>query len=158
MVLRRLVRIGVPVTWNGFAGKYCPHSAKPKRTVSASFALIRFAFPGIAFDSWINVGVFSKRPARIGAVEVNPPIPSTADGRQDRNRFKQVKKPPTNFAAKGKICGDQIRGIPIDAIFLISKSVRSRTAIASICFSEIKSNTSWPRARRSSATANPGNR
>src|SRR5260221_13175202 len=106
----------------------------------------------------MNVGVLSKRPARIGAVEVNPPIPKMADGRQDRNRFQQVRKPLMNFTAKGKICGDQIDGIPTDAIFLISKSVRSLTAIASICFSEISSNTSRPLPRKSSAIANPGNR
>ena len=41
-------------------------------------ALSLFALPGIALDSCTNVGIFLDRPARIGAVEVKPPMPRTA--------------------------------------------------------------------------------
>ena len=75
--------------------------------------------------------------------------------RERRRSYRVPVQAPVQLRVPG---GDQIEGIPTDAIFLISKSVRSLTAIASICFSEISSNTSWPRPRRSSAIANPGNR
>src|SRR5262249_52211390 len=80
----KLLRIGVPVTSRVDLGKYRLHSANPIRTLLDSFAFKRFALPGIAFDSWINAGRPAKRPARIGAVEVNPPIPRTARGPKDR--------------------------------------------------------------------------
>ena len=73
-------RIGVPVTSHLPSGKKRAHSAKPSSTRVVSRPFNRFALPGIALDSWTNVGIFLDRPARIGAVEVNPPMPSTASG------------------------------------------------------------------------------
>ena len=78
---RRLARIGVPVTWQRVAArKYFAHSENPRSTVRAMRALRRLALPGMAFDSWTKVGSPSRRPAKMGAVEVNPPMPSTASG------------------------------------------------------------------------------
>ncbi len=90
-----------------FLGEVLPAFSKTQENGICEFCVNPVRLPGIAFDSWMNVGVLSKQAARIGAVEVNPPMPSTADGFQDRNRFQQVISRSTNFAAKGKTCGDR---------------------------------------------------
>ena len=54
---RKLARMGVPVTTHGVLAE---NVARIRRTraapTRASLALSRFALPGMAFDSWINVG------------------------------------------------------------------------------------------------------
>jgi hypothetical protein len=49
-------------------------------TQSASLPAQWFAFPGIAFDSWIATGICRHRAAKTAGAEVNPPIPSTTSG------------------------------------------------------------------------------
>ena len=61
-------------------GKNCAHSSKPSSTARTIRAVSLFALPGMAFDSWTKVGISRICPARIGAVEVKPPMPSTACG------------------------------------------------------------------------------
>src|SRR5204862_5770105 len=58
-------------------GKKGAHSLKPSMTAFTIRAVNRFAFPGMAFDSWMKVGIPRIRPANTGAVDVNPPMPRT---------------------------------------------------------------------------------
>src|SRR6202048_4274854 len=71
---------------------------------------------------------------------------------------RQAAKPFRNFAANEKTCAENSVGRPTAGIFSMRNSVRSRTAVASICFSEINNRTSCPRLCKTSATASPGNR
>ena len=57
------------------------------------------------------------RPARIGAVEVNPPIPRTTLGANDLYIFLQAFRPLRNLAAKGKTSVDRSFGSPMAGIF-----------------------------------------
>ena len=151
-------RSGVPVTSHFTFGKCCAHSAKPSNTFVTYRALSRFARPGIAFDSCTNVGIFRERPARIGAVEVKPPIPSTAAGCHSRESALHRRSPFQNRNTKPKIAGEKSLGIPMPASFSMRNSFRPCVAVASISFSEISSITSCPRASRISPTAKPGKR
>src|SRR5260370_36084860 len=71
---------------------------------------------------------------------------------------RQATKPFRNLAANEENCAENKVGSPTAGIFSMRNSFRYRTAVASICFSEINNRTSCPRLCKTSATASPGNR
>ena len=114
----RLVRIGVPVTMQRVrAGKYLAHSLNPSNTTLARRAFRRFAFPGIALDSWIKVGSLSLRPIKMGAVEVKPPIPKTASGLNSRYRLRQRARLTAKPRVNPNTAEESKRGMPTDGNF-----------------------------------------
>ena len=80
----RFFLTGVPVTTQRAPGRSFSVSSNPRKTFVANFAASRLALPGIAFDSWMNAGSLRILAASTGAVDVNPPIPRTTDGRNLR--------------------------------------------------------------------------
>ena len=152
------VRTGVPVTSHFPAGKNCAHSSKPISTRVTSRPFSRFALPGIAFDSWTNVGIFRARPARIGAVEVNPPMPSTALGAKSRYSAFTWFSPARNFSANFTSATGDLLCMPTPGTRSMRNSPRPCVASESISFSEMMSITRCPRAISTSPTASPGNK
>ena len=55
LATRNAGRIGVPTQRESFPGKKARHSSNPVNTASQNRAVKRFAFPGIAFESWTKV-------------------------------------------------------------------------------------------------------
>ena len=154
----RFRRTGVPVTTHSLFGKYGAQARKPRSIRVAKRAVSLFARPGIALDSWMKVGSFCWRPARIGAVEVKPPIPRTTDGRNFRYAFLQYPRPSHVRRRKRTKAGESTDGMPIEGSFSARKSGCAFRAIVSISFSETISSTSCPRSFNVSATARPGKR
>src|SRR5207237_4706609 len=71
---------------------------------------------------------------------------------------RQSERLSPNRLTNPKITGENGEGNPTVGNFSNRKFTPSERASASISFSEIKSMTSWPRSRRTSATAMPGKR
>src|SRR4051812_12168530 len=71
---------------------------------------------------------------------------------------RQTRRLSAKRPRNPKILGEKGEGNPTVGSFSKRNSSRPVIARASISFSETKSMTSWPRARRTSATARPGNK
>jgi hypothetical protein len=77
----------------------------PNATWSTIRPAQRFALPGTALDSWINVAqrarrIDRQRAANSAGAEVNPPIPNTASGSNSSHSRAQSRVAPAKREQK----------------------------------------------------------